>query len=140
MDRKRRTHILIEGSAGLAGKLAEEIENKYDVKIIEKPNSGLVMLKMRENSKRSLFYLGEVIVSEAKVEIEGKLGLGIVTGHKEELAYYLAIIDAAFNAELAETKTWEELLQQEAEDIYASVDEESERILRTKVNIETMSV
>ena len=140
MDRKSRTHILIEGSSGLAGKLAEEIESKYDIKIIEEPNSGLVMLKMRENSKRSLFYLGEVIVAEAKVEVEGKLGLGIVAGHQEELAYYLAVIDAAFNAELAETMAWEELLQQEAEELYASVAEESERILRTKVNFETMSV
>lgn len=140
MDRKRRTRILIEDPSGLARKLSEEIEGKYDVKIIEEPNSGLVMLKMRENSKRALFYLGEVIVVEAKVEVEGKLGIGIVTGNNEELAYWLAVIDAAFNAELAETKTWEELLQQEAEELYASIAEESERILRTKVNFETMSV
>ncbi|MHC1715272.1 MAG: phosphonate C-P lyase system protein PhnG [Acidaminococcaceae bacterium] len=140
MDRKRRTRILIEDPSGLARKLSEEIEGKYDVKIIEEPNSGLVMLKMRENSKRALFYLGEVIVVEAKVEVEGKLGIGIVTGNNEELAYWLAVIDAAFNAELAETKTWEELLQQEAEELYASLAEESERILRTKVNFETMSV
>ena len=140
MDRKRRTRILIEGPSGLARKLSEEIEGKYDVKTIEEPNSGLVMLKMRENSKRALFYLGEVIVVEAKVEVEGKLGIGIVTGNNEELAYWLAVIDAAFNAELAETKTWEELLQQEAEELYASLAEESERILRTKVNFETMSV
>lgn len=140
MDRNRRTRILIEGQSGLARKLAEEIENKYDVKTIEEPNSGLVMLKMRENSKRSLFYLGEVIVAEAKVEVSGKLGLGIVAGNKEELAYCLAVIDAAFNAELVETRVWEELLQQEAEELYASVAEESERILRTKVNFETMSV
>ena len=140
MDRKRRTRILIEGPSGLARKLSEEIEGKYDVKTIEEPNSGLVMLKMRENSKRSLFYLGEVIVVEAKVEVEGKLGIGIVTGNNEELAYWLAVIDAAFNAELAETKTWEKLLQQEAEELYASIAEESERILRTKVNFETMSV
>ena len=140
MDRKRRTRILIEGPSGLAQKLSEEIEDKYDVKMIEEPNSGLVMLKMRENSKRALFYLGEVIVVEAKVEVEGKLGIGIVTGNNEELAYWLAVIDAAFNAELAETKTWEELLQQEAEELYASLAEESERILRTKVNFETMSV
>ena len=66
MDRKRRTRILIEGPSGLAQKLSEEIEGKYDIKTIEEPNSGLVMLKMRENSKRALFYLGEVIVVEAK--------------------------------------------------------------------------
>ena len=140
MDRKNRSRILIEGSQGLAKKMAEEIEGKYDVTIIQKPDSGLVMLKMRENAKRSLFYLGEAIVVESRVLVAGKMGIGIVAGHNEELAYWLAVVDAAYNANLAETEAWEKLLQQEAEEIYAQATEESKRILRTRVNFETMSV
>ncbi len=56
------------------------------------------MIKMRETAKRELFYLGEVLVTEAKVSINGTLGMGIVVGDNEELALNLAIIDCATNA------------------------------------------
>lgn len=138
MKRRERTKILIAGSPRLANQLATEIELAYAVKIIEKPNHGLVMLKLRENAKRSLFYLGEVIVAEAKVEVHGQLGLGIVAGTNEELAYQLAVIDAAYNAGLPETASWSEKLQAEQQCIQEQLNNHNSKILRTKVSFETM--
>lgn len=139
MYRRRRTEILINGSMKVAQKMSLEINEKYNVKTIEKPNSGLVMIKMRENSKKSLFYLGEVLVTEAKVEINGKLGLGIVKGDESELAYWLAVIDAAYSANLEETKKWEEILRDEEKIINEKLKKHEAEILRTKVNFDTMS-
>ena len=106
MNRKRRTEILIRGDRKLSKKIAEEIKEKYDIKSVNEPENGLVMIKMRESAKKQLFYLGEVLVTEAKVYINGNLGMGIVIGNEEKLAHNLAIIDAAYKGQLQEISKW----------------------------------
>lgn len=139
MDRRRRTEILIKGSMEIAKKMSLEISEKYKVKVIEEPNSGLVMIKMREDAKKSLFYLGEVLITEAKVEVNGKLGIGIVRGDKGELSYCLSVIDAAYNADLEETEGWDEILLKEEKRIDEEMKKYEAQILKTKVNFDTMN-
>ena len=139
MNRRKRTEILIRGSKELAEKLAKEIEEKYNIKTIDEPNNGLVMIKMRETAKKQLFYLGEVLVTEAKIQINGYLGMGIVAGDNEELAINLAIIDGAYKANLKETSKWEELLLNEEKIIKEKEYKLSQKILETKVDFTTMN-
>lgn len=139
MNRKRRTEILIKGSIEIAKKLSSQIEEKYIVKIIEEPNYGLVMVKVREGAKKTLFYIGEVLVTEAKILIKGKLGIGIVTGNNTQLAYCLGVIDATYNASLEETKAWEEVLKNEEINIKEETKKREAKTLMTKVNFENMS-
>lgn len=138
MDRKRRTEILIKGSPALASRLAQEILAAYEVLTVEEANSGVVMVKVRESARESLFYLGEVLITECKVMVDGYLGLGMVKGYEEDLAYKLAIIDAAYNAGLAETKQWAELLLQEESRFRREKAVFKNGILKTRVNFETM--
>ncbi|SFG83166.1 alpha-D-ribose 1-methylphosphonate 5-triphosphate synthase subunit PhnG [Desulfotomaculum arcticum] len=140
MNRKKRTEILIKGSVKVAQKLSEEIARKYDVKTIEEPNNGLVMVKARETSKGSLFYLGEVLIAESKVLINGCPGIGIVKGGEPDLAYALAVIDAAYNAGLPETKNWLTTLLLEEESIKQNYEAFKNKVLKTKVNFQTMDV
>lgn len=140
MNRRQRTEILIKGNRCLSKKLVNDIKDKYEVKSIEEPNNGLVMIKMRETAKRELFYLGEVLVTEAKVYVNGSLGLGIVIGDEEELANNLAIIDGAYRNGLRETEDWEDLLLKEEEKIKEKEKREAEKILETKVDFSTMDV
>lgn len=139
MNRRKRTEILIRGTKELAEKLAKEIEEKYDIKIIDEPNNGLVMIKMRETAKKQLFYLGEVLVTEAKIHINGYLGMGIVVGDNEELAVNLAIIDGAYKANLKEVDAWKELLLNEEKLIKEKEEKLSQKILETKVDFTTMN-
>lgn len=139
MKRRKRTEILIKGSKEIAKAMSDGIDKKYKVNVIEEPNNGLVMVKMREDAKKSLFYLGEVLVTEAKVQINNKLGIGIVNGVNSELAYWLAVIDAAYNAELEETKNWEAILKAEEEKINVEMQKQQSKILNTKVNFDTMN-
>lgn len=139
MNRRKRTEILIRGSKELAKNLAKEIKEKYEIKTIDEPNNGLVMIKMRETAKKQLFYLGEVLVTEAKIQINGHLGMGIVAGDEEELAINLAIIDGAYKADLKETSKWEELLLNEEKIIKEKEDKLSQKILETKVDFTTMN-
>ena len=140
MIRKKRTEILIKGLAEVSAKLAREILMVYDVKTIEESNNSLVMVKVRESAHRSLFYLGEVLITECKVMIKGILGIGMIKGHEPELAYNLAIIDAAYNASLPETKEWTNILLLEEVQIYEGREALQEKVLKTKVNFNTMDV
>ena len=140
MNRRRRTRILIEGSPLLAQQLASEIERNYAIYVVTEPNHALTMIKMRETAKKTLFYLGEVLVTETKVQIDQSFGIGIVVGNEEELSYQLAAIDAAYEADLAEAQNWTALLEKEEQHIREKRDQLEANLLKTKVNFETMDV
>jgi alpha-D-ribose 1-methylphosphonate 5-triphosphate synthase subunit PhnG len=140
MKRRRRTEILINGSQKLVEDMAHCIKDQYQVKVIQEPESGLVMLKVRETSQKSLFYPGEVLVTECKVQIDGRIGIGIVTGDQTELSYNLAVIDAAYENMLPETIGWMKLLEDEEKVIQEQRAAANHSILKTKVNFETMDV
>lgn len=53
--------------------------------------------KMREPVQNSLFYLGEVIISEASVSIDGTVGRAAAMGDDFEKTLNMAVIDAACN-------------------------------------------
>ena len=140
MNRRRRTEILIRGSVDLVKELAEQIEKNYAVTLTEEPNYGLVMIKSRETARKSLYYLGEVLVTEAKVQIKDKLGIGIVSGNNPELSYYLAVIDAAYNNQLPETASWEKMLTGEEAKILENMHKAQSKILATRVKFDTMDI
>jgi alpha-D-ribose 1-methylphosphonate 5-triphosphate synthase subunit PhnG len=140
MKRKQRTEILINGSQKIAEEMAREIEQNYPVFVVKEPENGLVMMKIRETAHKSLFYLGEVMITECKVQIEETIGIGIVKGHQPKLAHNLAIIDAAFEANLPQTTRWVEVLKYEEKKIQDAQKARNQDVLKTKVNFETMDV
>ena len=140
MNRKRRCKVLIDGNSKIAEQLATVIKSNYKINVLDVPNNGLVMMKMRENAKQSLFYIGEVAVIEARVEVQGSIGLGVLIGSDSQLAYNLAVIDAAYNANLPEILSWRDILLAEEGLIEKKIKSKTASILKTKVNFETMDV
>ncbi len=140
MKRRQRTEILIQGDSQLAQQFAESIMDTYECREILAPQYGLTMIKMRETAKNSLFYIGEVLITEAKVEINNRIGIGIVVGMKDELAKHLAIIDAAYKADLPETTTWEVQLIKAEKQITKELAKKQAELFETKVSFETMEV
>jgi len=136
--RNRRTKILIDGSPDVAQKISQDICARYSIIELEAPNEGLVMVRMRETAQNTLFNLGEVLVTESKAMINDAIGIGIVEGHRPELARELAVIDAAWTAGLPECEKWEELLATEEKAIVSRRLAESRSILDTRVRFETM--
>ncbi|WP_440961565.1 phosphonate C-P lyase system protein PhnG [Paenibacillus nitricinens] len=138
MNRRQRTETLINSSSNLAAVLADEIKGRYEIDLIEEPNHGLVMVKVRETAKKSLFYLGEVLVTECKVQIAGKMGVGLIKGDEPEKSYDLAVIEAAYAAELVETAAWSAKLYMEHALLEQAYLAEHAKVMRTKVDFETM--
>jgi alpha-D-ribose 1-methylphosphonate 5-triphosphate synthase subunit PhnG len=136
--RARRTRILVEGSGELLSRLAAQVEGAHVVTDIEAPGEAMVMIEARESARLARFYLGEVLVTEAKVEVEGTMGLGLLAGMDGGRARELAIVDAAYAAGLLECAAWEaELLGEEAK-IEAARSEEAARVAKTRVAFESM--
>jgi alpha-D-ribose 1-methylphosphonate 5-triphosphate synthase subunit PhnG len=136
--RRRRTEICIRDGGYTAAQIAEDVCSKYKIEDLQGPHEGLVMLKMREQARNSLFYLGEVLVTEAKVRVNGNAGLGIVQGSNNELARNLAIIDAAWNIALPEQGEWENLLRKAELRVTARDEKENGRVTQTRVDFMSM--
>jgi len=138
MHRALRTKLLIEVGHTEAFDMANEIIDHYEVQEVQPPRQGLTMIKLRESAKNSLFYIGEVLVTETKVKIRNSFGTGIVMEENDGLSKALAIIDAAYKENLPETENWlpiliklEQKLQNEMEKVKCSIE-------RTKVHFDTM--
>ena len=138
MTRRRRTTILVEGSPELRRRLADEVRSTHRVVDIAPPEAGLTMIKMRETAKRTLFYLGELLITEAKVRVEGKVGLGLIAGDDPESAVDLAVIDAAYNGSLPITHGWQDALAREESRLKAVRSKDHTQLLETRVRFETM--
>jgi alpha-D-ribose 1-methylphosphonate 5-triphosphate synthase subunit PhnG len=138
MNRARRTRILVQATRELSRDLAEEVLRSHEVQELESPDHGLVMAKIRESARASLFYLGDVLITEAKVRIGEAVGIGLVAGDAPEQAKDLAVIDAAYNASLPLTLAWERRLVAEEAVVESEERSGEARIQRTLVSFESM--
>ena len=97
MEKKRLSKILAKADRQTVAALSAEIQKTHRPVIVKEPGKTLTMIKMREPVKQSLFYIGEVIVCEAVVELDGTKGIAVAMGDDAEKTLDMAIIDAAIN-------------------------------------------
>lgn len=136
----RRTELIIEYGRQEALAYARNIMDRYPVEEIMAPHLGLVMIKQRETAKNSLFYIGEVLVTQTKVRCKNHVGIGLVKGEDMAFSHALAVIDLAYKMGWPETKgldAWLKQLEAVERQVLAR---KTEQTLRTKVNFSTMKV
>ena len=135
MDKKRLTKILAKADKSEVAALSADIQTKYQPVIVKEPGKTLTMIKLREPVKQSLFYIGEVIVCEASVEIEGVQGIAVLMGDDTEKVLDMAIIDAAVNKRAFHGMDKLLALEKQQDDL---VMRENVMHLKTMVNFESM--
>jgi len=138
VTRRQRTEILVEGDPALRSELAATIRDRYHTVVVDPPRRGLVMLRVRETAKRSLFLMGELLVTEARAEVEGHVGVGILAGDRPIDALDLAVVDGAFRAGVSEVAAWDSLLDAEAVRLGEVRRRDEAALLATRVRFETM--
>lgn len=138
MNRKRRCQILIDGNEAVIDTICREIELFSNIHIVNKPNKGVVMVQMKDAAKNGPFYIGEVLVTEAKVEVDDFIGIGLIKGHDLDKSYKLALVDAVYNGNNSNIPRWNELLLEEEAILLINRSIEDGRILKTKVDFNTM--
>ena len=138
VTRKRRTRVLVLGDPSLRRELADEVRAAVVVEQTLAPRLGLVLATVRESARQSLFHLGEVLVTEAKVRVAGVPGLGLIQGRDPDSALDLAVIDAAWSAGLPLVAAWTARLQSAEADLEAKLDREQASLAATRVEFETL--
>jgi alpha-D-ribose 1-methylphosphonate 5-triphosphate synthase subunit PhnG len=97
VEKKRLSKILAKTDSATVAALADKIRKTHDITVIKPPSKTLAMIKMREPVKSSLFYIGEIIVTEAVVLLDGAKGIAVSMGEDYDKALHMAVIDAAIN-------------------------------------------
>lgn len=138
MDRKLWTRVFAKYGRQEAIDFFLKYKEELDFDIISGPSEGLVMVKTREHAKNTLFYMGEVLITETKIRHGSVVGTGLVKGSDNELSKAMAFIDLSIKMEQFTTELNEilnTLKNVEANDIA----EKTEKILQTKVSFEMMN-
>lgn len=97
MEKKRLFRIMTKADAGEIAALAKDLKERYAVVVVQPPERTLAMIRMREPVRERLFYLGEVMVGEAIVELDGAKGMAVSLSDTPDKILDMAIIDAACN-------------------------------------------
>ena len=112
---------------------------EVDMSIRRKPEAGLVMMTINDGTGTD-FHLGEVLVTEAEVEYEGRVGYAMVLGNNPEKALARAgvsvimeSLDSAHKTKLVDT------LLREAKKINQKERADRALLSSTKVKFESMN-
>ncbi|WP_124059452.1 phosphonate C-P lyase system protein PhnG [Vaginisenegalia massiliensis] len=139
MRRRQRTQVIIDHGSQAAITWGQRLAQDYSVETIVAPRLGLLMIKQRETAKQTLFYSGEILMTECKLRYQNWVGLGLVKGDQAELAHALAMIDLAYQAgwpQVTELDAWLAELAKEQE---RYLNDLSQRYAKTKVDFSTMN-
>ncbi|MCL1848499.1 MAG: phosphonate C-P lyase system protein PhnG [Clostridiales bacterium] len=138
MKKNALFRILNQAERAEVVRLGREIEEKHPVTILRKPEIMLVMLKVRESARNSLFYACEALACECTVMLGDTKGFAAGLNDDMEKIYAMAVIDAALNGNLPECALimdrlgiWEEAIQ--AKHAY-----DAKLAMSTKVNFTVM--
>ena len=137
MDKKRITKIMAKADRVAIATLSAVVLKKYPIVIVKEPSKTLAMIKMREPVKQSLFYIGEVIVCEAVVELDGVKGMAVCMSDDTEKTLNMAVIDAAINKGVFEGMDKLLRLEKEQEEFLRR---ENAMHLKTMVNFTSMDM
>ncbi len=135
MEKRRISKILARAGKEEVKKLADEIKENYTPVIVKAPEKSLTMIRMREPVQDSLFYLGEVIVSEAIVDLDGAKGVAVIMGDDFEKVLDMAVIDAACNKGVFQRYDFLEQLEKEQT---RRLEKENALFMQTMVNFHSM--
>ena len=70
------------------------IETGLDIQMVIAPKLCMTMVQAEDSVDFQPFYLGEVLITECQVTVNGELGYGYCMGDAPQRAYSIAIIDA----------------------------------------------
>ena len=138
MSKKEMFSILSQADGAEITGLAAKIAGAHKVETLKKPEKNLVMLKVRESARSTLFYAAEALACECMVALDGVKGFASCLGDDMEKIYAMAVIDAAVNAGAPETVEILDMLWKWGADIKAARAREAALTMSTKVNFTVM--
>ncbi|MBV1899186.1 MULTISPECIES: phosphonate C-P lyase system protein PhnG [Cycloclasticus] len=138
-ERKNWVRLLTAVDAKQVQQLAQQITTDWELRYKSLPQSGLGMLKLRDGALQEPFYLGEIPVASAWVELtlpngDKAEGAAQVMDDDKDLAEALAVCDAVLANQLAGHDLLTVLLQQGADKLDAEQRNRKQMLKRTHVD------
>lgn len=135
---ERRFSALAVADDASVRELAECIlEVAGDVEVLSGPRAATMLVEMTESVQEQRFYLGEVVVSEASVSVQGSRGDALVIGRDLERAVAVAVCDAAAGAGVLADEV-RALVERSESAAAAARRRESATVAATKVSFEVI--
>lgn len=135
-----RAELLSAATGEELTSLAERLmaEGLEGLAVIKPPKSGLVMMQVREPVAEERFYLGEVLVTECTVGLDGALGWAMREGDDRVATLAGAVLDAVVAAAHPAAGQVAELCAQVADRRAAARSAEWDEIVATVVEFEDL--
>jgi len=130
--------ILAEGSLIVWLRLAEQIAKTHVIQILHHPDTCTVMMQATDSVGLTPFYLGEVLVTETTVSLDGIVGYGFSLEDEPERAVCAAIIDAALRVPVSEAEYIRKIIAAEEQCIIERLRHEEALVAATRVNFAIM--
>lgn len=138
--RERRAELLSAATADELTALAERLVASGSVEptVVKAPKTGLVVMQVREPVAHERFFLGEVLVTECTVDVDGALGWAMREGDNRVAALAAAVLDAVVAADHPMTADVEQLCRRVAARREAARAAEWDEIAATVVEFEDL--
>lgn len=138
MERERLNYLLQNANEERLFALVERIVDSREVNILASPSQQTIMLPVKDPMAGTIFYGGEILVTQALVDVDGVKGWSMIMDKKPELALAVAICDACFEAGI-EAEFISEMAEAADERLSTEIEEESVKVASTKVSFDLMS-
>lgn len=138
MDLRTRSLIFAEGDFAIFENLANTVLGRADVKVVKEPRTCLVMMRALDSAEQAPFHLGEVLITEAAVELDGVLGYGFALENQPVKALCFAVLEAALQAGHEAAPTILAAFRNQAAAVAEKRRQEGARLAGTRVNFDVM--
>ncbi len=118
--------------------LVSQLEQSYSVEICKSPSVCLTMIPAEDSLEQQRFYLGEALVTECEVTVDGRAGFGLCLGDEPVRAYCSAVVDALLYSGLETPCELVTFLREQGEIVRCREQDEFDLILQTQVDFKLM--
>jgi alpha-D-ribose 1-methylphosphonate 5-triphosphate synthase subunit PhnG len=116
-----------------------QLESKLTIEIVLSPKLVMTMVQAEDSIDFQPFYVGEVLMTECQLLINGAIGYGYCMGDAPQRAYAIAVIDAlSFELNSIFKEEVAAFIENEKSILTQQKLEEYNQILRTKVDFKIM--
>jgi alpha-D-ribose 1-methylphosphonate 5-triphosphate synthase subunit PhnG len=113
------------------------VVDRSDVVVLDGPTVGMIMARAIEGAYGEMFNVGEVLVTECRVQVEGRDGWVMLQGSRPSAALGAATIDAALEAGRADRAAVDTLLGRLIASHDAEIAARQADLAATRVQFET---
>lgn len=131
-------HILCACPLEILEAFVGELEPRYSVVIVRYPALCTTMIRAEDSVELQPFYLGEALITECALALDGVTGYGICLGDEPVRSYCMAFIDAALLLGGERTAPIHAFLEARGSELEAALRVEYNQIQRTKVDFKLM--